>query len=135
MRTGITFNRDSKFDVFLPAAMIRENNLADIFRGASIERGVRLELKSEQMKWQRSGCIAIEFRSYGKPSGISGCEAEWWAHEMLRQDGSSLGYFLLETQRVKELARKFYNLGRIKRGVGDDGAVDIVLVPIVEIFR
>ena len=32
--------------------------------------------------WQRTGNIAIEYESYGKPSGINATEADYWFHNL-----------------------------------------------------
>ena len=32
--------------------------------------------------WQRTGNIAIEYASYGKPSGIDATESDYWFHNL-----------------------------------------------------
>jgi len=42
----------------------------------------KIEVKSERDKWQKTGNIAIEYQSYGKPSGIEATEADYWFHNL-----------------------------------------------------
>ena len=43
----------------------------------------KIEVKSERDMWQRTGNIAIEYESYGKPSGINVTEADYWFHNFV----------------------------------------------------
>jgi len=42
----------------------------------------KIEVKSERDIWQKSGNIAIEYESYGKPSGIKATESDYWFHNL-----------------------------------------------------
>lgn len=124
----VSFNRDNKFDIQLSQALADENRLADIFSNARIER---IELKSESFQWERTGNIAIEFRSRGKLSGLAATEADMWVHE-LKRDGETLCYLMFPTDRLKQLCR---DVGRVVHHGGDDDAQSLVLVPLAEILR
>ena len=63
-----------KFDIDLEYGQVREKKVADMLQGKKIE------VKSERGMWQRTGNIAIEFESYGKPSGIAATESDYWFH-------------------------------------------------------
>ena len=54
-----------KFDIDLEYGKVREKKIADMLQNKKIE------VKSERDMWKRTGNIAIEFESYGKPSGIN----------------------------------------------------------------
>ena len=53
-----------KFDLDLQYGKVREQRVADMLQDKKIE------VKSERDMWVRTGNIAIEYESYGKPSGI-----------------------------------------------------------------
>lgn len=42
----------------------------------------KVEVKTERGMWVDTGNIAIEFESYGKPSGIRATESEHWVHNL-----------------------------------------------------
>ena len=42
----------------------------------------KIEVKSERDMWQRTGNIAVEYESYGKPSGIKATESDYWFHNL-----------------------------------------------------
>ena len=66
-----------KFDIDLQWGKVREKN------GAKMLQDKKIEVKSERDIWQSTGNIAIEFESYGKPSGICSTEADYWFHNFL----------------------------------------------------
>ena len=65
-----------KFDIDLEYGKVREQFVADMLQNKKIE------VKSERDKWQKTGNIAIEYESYGKPSGINETEADYWFHNL-----------------------------------------------------
>ena len=65
-----------KFDLDLEYGKVREQAVADMLQGKKIE------VKSERDVWQNTGNIAIEYESYGKPSGIAATEADYWFHNL-----------------------------------------------------
>jgi len=65
-----------KFDIDLEYGKVREQLVADMLQDKKIE------VKSERDKWQKTGNIAIEYQSYGKPSGINATEADYWFHNL-----------------------------------------------------
>jgi len=42
----------------------------------------KVEVKTERGMWVDTGNIAIEFESYGKPSGIRATESKQWVHNL-----------------------------------------------------
>jgi hypothetical protein len=127
----ITFNRNNKFDLQLSAALIHERRLAEIFAAAKIEK---VELKSENWQWERTGNICIEYRQNGQPSGIAITEADYWVHELRRND-QTLVYLMFPVPRLKELARAAYAAGRYHESGGDGGRFCNVLIPLSEILK
>ena len=53
-----------KFDIDLEYGSIREEKVAEMLFNKKIE------VKAERDMWMQTGNIAIEYQSYGKPSGI-----------------------------------------------------------------
>lgn len=127
----ITFNRDNKFDIQLSNSLIAERRLGDIFAAAKIEK---IELKTETWQWEKTGNICIEYRQNGQPSGIAITEADYWVHE-LRRDDATLVYLMFPIDRLKELARKAYAEGRYHEGGGDGGRFCNVLIPLSWVLK
>src|SRR4029077_9138132 len=117
MTGKVTFNHGNKFDIQLSGALINERTLAEIFTAAKIEK---IELKSETWQWEQTGNICIEYRQNGQPSGIAVTEADYWVHE-LRRDDRTLCYLMFPIERLKELARDAYRTGNYHEGGGDGG--------------
>ena len=65
-----------KFDLDLAYGKVREQRVADMLTDKKVE------VKSERDMWVRTGNIAIEYESYGKPSGIAATEADYWFHNL-----------------------------------------------------
>ena len=65
-----------KFDIDLEYGKVREKQVAEMLQDKKIE------VKSERGMWQNTGNIAIEFESYGKPSGIAATESDYWFHNL-----------------------------------------------------
>jgi hypothetical protein len=127
----VTFNRDEKFDIQLSAALIHERRLAEIFAAAKIEK---IELKTETWQWEQTGNICIEYQCDGKPSGIATTEADYWVHELRRED-RTLGYLMFPIDRLKELARGAIKQGRCRTGAGDDGRFTVALIRLRDILQ
>ena len=124
-------NHDGKFDLQLSQALIDERRLADIFVGATLEK---IELKSESWLWEQSGNICIEYRRNGKLTGISTTEADVWVHE-LKRDGQTLVYLMFPIERLKTLCRDAIRASRVRKGVGDDGLSDVVILRLRDILQ
>ena len=65
-----------KFDIDLSYGKVREQRVADMLTNKKIE------VKSERDMWAKTGNIAIEYESYGRPSGINATEADYWFHNL-----------------------------------------------------
>lgn len=140
MDQKIVFNKDKKFDIQLNASLLAERKLGEIFASGKLERldlspeHWKIEQKTESWLWERSGNLCIEYKNRGQPSGIASTEADFWVHE-LKRDDDTLVYIMVPVPHLRELCRKYYKEGKFRKGVGDDGQSDVVLVPIKDILK
>ena len=101
-----------------------EDIIADMFENKKIE--------VKRDNWVgRTGNIAIEYKSRGKPSGIATTQADYWII-MFSKEYEDKFMFIIETQRLKEVTKKYFNKGSIKK-MGDSNTSSAVLIPIKEI--
>ena len=114
-----------KFDIDLEYGQVREQLVADMLQDKKIE------VKSERDMWQRTGNIAIEYQSYGKPSGIDATESDYWFHNLCVGDDT----FCTLVFDTKSLKRIINNLD-YKRSVsgGDNNASRMYLLNIQKLF-
>ena len=120
-----TIEDRKKFDLDLEYGKVREKLVADMLQGKKIE------VKSERDKWQKTGNIAIEYESYGKPSGINATEADYWFHNLCVGDD----IFCTLVFNVKNLKKLIDNLD-YKKSVsgGDHKASKMYLLNIQKLF-
>ena len=119
------FNNNKKFDIDLKYGQVREKRLANIIENKKIE------VKTERDWWRKTGNIAIEIESYGKPSGLKSTKADYWVH--ILADGKEDYCMLLFTvPALKKLASKYKNKWRM---MGDNKASKCILIPLKEIFN
>ena len=120
-----TVKNRKKFDIDLAYGKVREQLIADMLQDKKIE------VKSERDMWARTGNIAIEYESYGKPSGIAVTEADYWFHNLCIGDE----VFATLVFNVDALKRIIDNLDE-KRTVsgGDNGASKMYLVSLQKLF-
>ena len=114
-----------KFDLDLEYGKVREQAVADMLQGKKIE------VKSERDVWQNTGNIAIEYESYGKPSGIAATEADYWFHNLCIGDD----IFATLVFDTDSLRRIIDNLD-YKRSVsgGDNNASKMYLLNLQKLF-
>lgn len=114
-----------KFDIDLQYGKVREQRVADMLQDKKIE------VKSERDMWVRTGNIAIEYQSYGKPSGIAATESDYWFHNLCIGDET----FATLVFDVPSLKRIIDNLDE-KRTVsgGDNGAARMYLLSLQKLF-
>nr|AIW56756.1 hypothetical protein [uncultured virus] len=114
-----------KFDLDLEYGKVREQAVADMLQGKKIE------VKSERDVWQNTGNIAIEYESYGKPSGIAATEADYWFHNLCIGDD----IFATLVFDTDSLRRIIDNLD-YKRSVsgGDHNASKMYLLNLQKLF-
>ena len=113
----------SKFDIDLKIGKELEDKLEGILSGR-----VRAEVKRDFWA-KRTGNVAIEFESRGKPSGIAVTDSLYW---IIGIEGGVV--IIAETEKVKKIARKYYRAGAIK-SMGDKNTSRAVLIPMNEYIR
>ena len=88
-----------KFDLDLEYGQIFEDKIADMFTKSKVE------VKSERGMWMSTGNIAIEYESYGKPSGIMATESDYWLHNLCDGDFLCLS-ILIKVDNLKKLIKR-----------------------------
>lgn len=121
-------NNDSRFDIDLRYGQNIENALIKALRGT-------IEVKAERDHWLRTGNIAIEYASRGKPAGIEVTEADHWAQALMVGD-RPFCYLVFPTPVIRGMVR-YYKENRpetLKNG-GDFATSELVLMPLKEIIK
>ena len=114
-----------KFDLDLEYGQVREDEVANMLQDKKIE------VKSERDVWQRTGNIAIEYQSWGKPSGIAATEADYWFHNLCVGDD----IYATIIFRVDILKKIIDNLDSVRSVSGGDGnASRMYLLNLQKIF-
>lgn len=117
----------SDFRYDLKFGQVGEKLLADIFNNRKIE--------VKRDKWiPRTGNIAIEYESRGKPSGILKTEADWWAFIFSGNVEDNL-LLMVEVKHLKNLYEKYSKYDDFLRNGGDKNTSKMVLIPIDEIRK
>ena len=112
------YNSDFKYD--LAVGQAKEEELGKIINNKKIE--VKHDLKA-----LKTGNVYVEYRSRGKPSGISRTEAEYYCFCF----GDT--HHLIATELLKERCRKYIGTNRDKKG-GDNDTSKGILLPLEELF-
>ena len=123
------YNKDSKFDIDLSYGEIKEKHLALILMDE------KLEVKSERGQWQKTGNIAVELSSRGKPSGLVTTKANWWVTTL--NDGDKVkGIIMLPIADMKKHTKTIVKSGRGKVVMGgDDDTSELALIPIKDLIE
>tara|TARA_R100000951_G_scaffold17463_1_gene13914 strand:+ start:260 stop:679 length:420 start_codon:yes stop_codon:yes gene_type:complete len=114
-----------KFDIDLEYGEIQEDAIANMLQNKKIE------VKSERGMWIKTGNIAIEYQSYGKPSGIEATESDYWFHNLCVGE-EVFGTLVFEVDKLK----KIINTMKSKKSVtgGDHNASRMWLLPLKSLF-
>ena len=94
--------KNSKFDIDLKYGQEREKKIVSLLD----QDKNKLEVKTERDWWAKTGNIAIEVECWGKPSGLSKTEADYWVHILAigKEDYCKL---IFEVPKLKKIADKF----------------------------
>jgi len=115
------YNGDFRYD--LKVGHRGERYLAAVLEGATIE------VKSDS--WMaRTGNIAIEFESRGKPSGLAVTEADYWCFIFDSED-EKRAFIMVDTEKLKVIGRRYFLDGMVKK-MGDKNTSRAVLIPLCE---
>ena len=121
-------NHDSRFDIDLSYGQQIEDKLLKALQGT-------IEVKAERDHWMRTGNIAIEFFSRGKPSGINVTEADHWA-QALMVGGNPFCYLVFPTPVMRGMVRYYIdNRPDTVRKGGDNNTSEMILMPLKEIIK
>ena len=120
----MNYCNDFRYD--LEVGQVGEKLLSEILLSKTIE------VKRDSWIF-KSGNIAIEYESRGKPSGIAKSLAEYWAIIF------SGGYqdeiiVIIKENRLKKICREHYLKGNVK-SMGDNNTSKSILIPITEILK
>ena len=117
-----------KFDLDLQYGQVREKIVADMLQDKKIE------VKSERGMWLQTGNIAIEYESYGKPSGINATDSDYWFHNLCVGD-EVFGTLVFETKMLKKIINASINANQVRSvSGGDHNASKMYLINIQNLF-
>jgi len=120
----LNYNNDFKYD--LKIGQVGETMLNEILHDSTIE--------VKRDSWiGRTGNIAVEYESRGKPSGISTTKASHWCFIFSNEFNDEV-MIIIETNRLKRISRIFYNKGNVKL-MGDNNTSKSVLIPAEKIIN
>jgi len=119
-----TENR-KKFDIDLEYGQVREKQVADMLQDKKIE------VKSERDLWQKTGNIAIEYQSYGKPSGIEATESDYWFHNLCVGD-ETFCTLVFDTNSLKKIIKNLDSKKSVSGG--DNNASRMYLLNLQKLF-
>ena len=111
------------FDIDLLRGLNGEVEALDILTG-------KLEVKTD-FKAYKTGNLAIEIESNGKPSGLSTTEANWWLFN-IRIPNNEPMLLIISRHRLRKLAQMHIHRGHGTMG-GDKNLSKLVIIPISEV--
>ena len=114
-----------KFDIDLQYGEVREDKIADMLQNKKIE------VKSERDLWQKTGNICIEYKSYGKPSGIDATESDYWFHNLCIGDDEYCT-LVFNTATLKKIVKKLDSFKTVSGG--DHKASQMYLLNLQKLF-
>ena len=114
-----------KFDLDLQYGTVREDKVASMLQDKKIE------VKSERGMWMKTGNIAIEYQSYGKPSGIKATESDYWFHNLCIGDNEYCT-LVFKTDVLRTIVDKLDTFKTVSGG--DHNASQMYLVNLQKLF-
>ena len=114
-----------KFDIDLQYGTIREDKVAAMLTDKKVE------VKSERGMWMKTGNIAIEYQSYGKPSGIKATESDYWFHNLCIGDNEYCT-LVFKTDVLRTIVDKLDTFRTVSGG--DHNASQMYLVNLQKLF-
>ena len=127
VETGLKPTKDDrkKFDIDLAYGQMHEDQIIEMLQDKKIE------VKTERGMWTKTGNIAIEFESYGKPSGINATESDYWFHR-LAVDDKVFCTLVFDVPTLKKIVDKL-DYHKVVKG-GDNYASKMFLVNLSKLF-
>ena len=114
-----------KFDIDLQYGTVREEKIADMLQNK------KMEVKSERDLWQKTGNICIEYKSYGKPSGIDATESDYWFHNLCIGDDEYCT-LVFNTATLKKIVKRLDSFKTVSGG--DNRASQMYLLNLQKLF-
>ena len=114
-----------KFDLDLAYGKVREELVKEMLQDKKIE------VKSERDVWKRTGNIAIEYESWGKPSGINATEADYWFHNLCVGD-ETYATLVFKTDNLKKILNSLERKVTVRGG--DHNASKMYLINLQKLF-
>ena len=114
-----------KFDLDLKYGTVREDKLAEMLQDKKIE------VKSERSMWMKTGNIAIEYESWGKPSGIRATESDYWFHNLCVGDNEYCT-LVFKTEVLRTIVDKLDKFKTVSGG--DNNASKMFLINLQKLF-
>ena len=114
-----------KFVLDLQYGTVREDKVAAMLQDKKIE------VKSERGMWMKTGNIAIEYQSYGKPSGIKATESDYWFHNLCIGDNEYCT-LVFKTDVLRTIVDKLDTFKTVSGG--DHNASQMYLVNLQKLF-
>jgi hypothetical protein len=126
-QTGLkpTKSDRKKFDLDLSYGQFHEDEFLNILKNCKVE------VKTERDMWSKTGNIAIEFQSYGKPSGINATESDYWCHNLAIGDDVYCR-LLFSVSNLKKIVNNL-EFHRVVNG-GDNMASRMYLLNLSKLF-
>jgi hypothetical protein len=81
--------------------------------------------------WMQTGNIAIEYESYGKPSGIKATESDYWFHNLCIDD-EEYCTLVFKTETLKKIVDKIDKFKSVSGG--DHNASKMILISLQKLF-
>ena len=91
----------------------------------------KIEVKSERGMWMKTGNIAIEYQSYGKPSGIEATESDYWFHHLCVGD-KEYCTLVFHTDVLKTIVKELDTFKTVSGG--DHNASRMYLINLQKLF-
>ena len=91
----------------------------------------KIEVKSERDLWQKTGNICIEYKSYGKPSGIDATESDYWFHNLCIGDDEYCT-LVFNTATLKKIVKRLDSFKTVSGG--DNRASQMYLLNLQKLF-
>jgi hypothetical protein len=114
-----------KFDLDLKYGTVREDKVAEMLQDKKIE------VKSERSMWMKTGNIAIEYESWGKPSGIRATESDYWFHNLCVGDNEYCT-LVFKTEVLRTIVDKLDKFKTVSGG--DNNASKMFLINLQKLF-
>ena len=114
-----------KFDLDLEYGTVREDKVSEMLQDKKIE------VKSERGMWMKTGNIAIEYESWGKPSGIRATESDYWFHNLCVGDNEYCT-LVFKTEVLRTIVDKLDKFKTVSGG--DNNASKMFLINLQKLF-